>query len=65
MDIFFPKNQPVDLKSLVKSSGISFDKLKQLVQDNELQVRMLPPITPPRTRTLGHQAHAPAGMCPC
>mmetsp|Transcript_43673 Transcript_43673/g.111632 ORF Transcript_43673/g.111632 Transcript_43673/m.111632 type:complete len:160 (+) Transcript_43673:366-845(+) len=37
VDIFFPKNQPVDLKSLVKSSGISFDKLKQLVQDNELQ----------------------------
>mmetsp|Transcript_22101 Transcript_22101/g.39454 ORF Transcript_22101/g.39454 Transcript_22101/m.39454 type:complete len:157 (-) Transcript_22101:502-972(-) len=36
VDIFFPK-QSVDMKSLIKGSGLSFEKLKELVQGNELQ----------------------------
>lgn len=38
MDIFYPKQPPADLKTLIKGSGLSFEKLKELVQDNELQV---------------------------
>jgi hypothetical protein len=41
VDIFFPK-QSVDMKSLIKGSGLSFEKLKELVQGNELQVLVVP-----------------------
>jgi hypothetical protein len=36
--IFFPKLTQVDLKTLIKGNGMSFEKLKELVKNHELEV---------------------------
>mmetsp|Transcript_35911 Transcript_35911/g.101718 ORF Transcript_35911/g.101718 Transcript_35911/m.101718 type:complete len:169 (-) Transcript_35911:315-821(-) len=36
-DIFFPKLEASDLKTLVKGSGMTFEKLKHLVKNHELE----------------------------